>query len=338
MATPGVTQLRALMARHRRESTYVTVALAVLVASVAAGLTARDRIAAADTQRNRLRSIEHDMTTFRAAFRQPSLEERAFRLSDSLAVAVARDARFSVAQRVAQRAEQLGLTDVRVRFAPADSDEAPATPELSGARIAVADYSLGVDCRGDLAALLSLVDQLPPSVALQRLAAERSPVGGAVDYHLALAVFESSADTSRAVGGADDAQQVAQLLPYAVPPRDSDLAIRFADAVSLTRDPFVPRSLARIDASPAAERAVAERAVAERAVDDTRKEPAASYHVTTTLMAGARRAALINDQLVYVGESLPDGSKLTAVERDRVVLTDHRGVAHTVAVAREGES
>ena len=31
---------------------------------------------------------------------------------------------------------------------------------------------------------------------------------------------------------------------------------------------------------------------------------------------------MINDQLFYVGESLPDGSKLTSVERDRVVVSN----------------
>ena len=67
------------------------------------------------------------------------------------------------------------------------------------------------------------------------------------------------------------------------------------------------------------------------------RQPFVAYHVTTTLMAGSRRAALINDQLIYVGERLPDGSRLTSVERDRVVVTDHNGTAHTVAVAREGE-
>ncbi|MGH9883930.1 MAG: hypothetical protein ACREBE_00260 [bacterium] len=39
---------------------------------------------------------------------------------------------------------------------------------------------------------------------------------------------------------------------------------------------------------------------------------------------------------MYIGDTLPGGVKLTAVERDRVVLTDSRGTAHSVAV-KEGE-
>jgi len=324
-----IASLRQTVARHRRESVRVGIALAVLVVSIAAGVAARNRIAPVVIQRNRLRSTDHDLTTFRSAFRQASLEERAFRFPDSLAVFVAREARFSVAQRVAQRAEQLGLTDVRVRFAAADSAEAPTVPELSDAHVAVADYSIGLDCRGSLAALLSLVNALPPSVALQRVSAERVPVTGAVDYHLALAVFESAADSVATPVASDAIQQVAQLLPYATTPSDSELAVVAAKDVSLARDPFVGRSIARIVASAPAE--------LELLVEEPTKVPAPAYHVTTTLMAGARRAALINDKLIYVGESLPDGSKLTSVERDRVVVTDQHGTAHTVAVAREGE-
>lgn len=330
--------LRGIVTRHRRESIRVGIALGVAVVSVIVGAAARNRIAPVAIQRNRLRSTQHDIVAFRAAFRHASLEERAFRLPDSLSVAVARDARFSVAQRLAQRAEQLGLTSVRVRFAAADSGEAPAIPEVSDTRVAVADYSIALDCRGDFASLLALVNQLPASVSLQRLGAERAPVGGAVDYHLALAVFESSKDSTTAPVAGDALQQVAQLLPYATPPGDSELAITPAGGVSVLRDPFVGRSIARIAAVAPVGAVAAGAGVATAPTVETAKVPAPVYRVTTTLMAGARRAALINDQLIYVGESLPDGSKLTSVERDRVIVTDHSGTAHIVAVAREGES
>jgi len=333
MAAVNVAKVRALAVQHRRESAYIGVALAVFVASIAGGVSARNRMPAIEIQRNRLRSIAHDITTFHAAFRQASLEERAFRFPDSLAVAVSRDARFSVAQRVTQRAEQLGLTDVRVRFAPPDSmdpaAEPPTAPELSSMHIAVADYTLAVDCRGDFSTLLSLVDNLPASVALQRLDGDRAPVGGAVDYHLTLAVFESGADTTHVPAATADVQQVAQLLPYAGAPGDSDLVVASGGVVSPTPDPFAHRAIARIAAVAPAK---------PNAANAQSKIPAPVYHVTTTLMAGARRAALINDQLIYVGESLPDGSKLTAVERDRVIVTDHSGVAHSVAVAKEGDT
>ena len=56
--------------------------------------------------------------------------------------------------------------------------------------IAVADYTMTVDGIGSLGAVLSLINHLPPSVALQRLTATRSKNGA--EYHLVLAVFESA--------------------------------------------------------------------------------------------------------------------------------------------------
>jgi hypothetical protein len=321
-----VAALRTTIARHRRESVAVACALIVIVVSLASGSAARARIAPAQRQRDSLRGIDQGLATFRAAFRPASLAERAFRLPDSLAISVSRDARFSVAQRVAQRAEQLGLTEVRVRFASVDSEQPPAATDLGDAPVAVADYLLVVDARGNASAAFSLVDQLPPSVRVEEMRAEHASVGDAAAFRLTLAVFETPGDSGRAVDGVDGAARVARLLPYAGGVADSDLVIRVPMEVALTRHLAVG-----LAATPAA--ASTEPRLAARPAQTA----ARVYHVTTTLMAGARRAALINDQLIYVGESLPDGSKLTTVERDRVVLTDPGGVTHTVAVAGEGE-
>jgi hypothetical protein len=40
--------------------------------------------------------------------------------------------------------------------------------------------------------------------------------------------------------------------------------------------------------------------------------------------------------LIYVGENVPGGGKLTSVERDRIVVTDAQGTSHVVAV-KEGD-
>ena len=67
--------------------------------------------------------------------------------------------------------------------------------------------------------------------------------------------------------------------------------------------------------------------------------PNSRYHGigTATLMAGIRRAAVINDELIYLGDSIPGGGTLTSVERDRIVVTDSKGVTHTLAV-KEGDA
>lgn len=121
---------------------------------------------------------------------------------------------------------------------------------------------------------------------------------------------------------------LAQLAPYTAPLSDTLRTIPSAtDSIAPRRDPFLGQPVPRVAAEK--QPAGADEAPPARANTE-------AWRVTTTLMAGNRRAALINDALVYVGDPLPDGSRLTTVERDHVVVTDQKGAAHTVAVAKEG--
>lgn len=119
---------------------------------------------------------------------------------------------------------------------------------------------------------------------------------------------------------------VTDLLPYTTPVADSARAIAAAPSlVATARDPFAAQAVARApETHPAITQSAQPRAEKE------------AWRVTTTLLSGSRRAALINDELIYVGDPLPDGSRLTRVEHDHVVVTDQKGAAHTVAVAKEG--
>jgi len=130
-----------------------------------------------------------------------------------------------------------------------------------------------------------------------------------------------------AVAAPMPSSQFSQLMAYATPLPDSVQAVASWDApVAISRDPF----------SPPETYAVAPRMAIHKAPSAPRAvEP--RWDVTAILIAGARRAALINGVLVNIGELAPGGATLTAVERDRVVLTDPRGTAHTVAV-KEGDS
>ena len=117
---------------------------------------------------------------------------------------------------------------------------------------------------------------------------------------------------------------LADLMPYSQPITDTAVPARIArPVVALARDPFaappVPASEISHD---------------ERGADVPKKEY--GLHVTATMIAGSRRAAVINDQLIYVGDSVPGGGKLTSVERDRIVVTDPQGTSHVVAV-KEGD-
>lgn len=135
----------------------------------------------------------------------------------------------------------------------------------------------------------------------------------------------------------DPSPNLAQLVQYAAPVSDSAASEASVSAatpsISLRRDPFAPSSVpATADESP--------RTDARGPKGDSKDREAVStseLQVTATLMAGDRRAAVINDSLVYVGEPVPGGGRLTTVERDRVVVTDAKGAAYTLAVTpRDG--
>jgi hypothetical protein len=119
--------------------------------------------------------------------------------------------------------------------------------------------------------------------------------------------------------------QLAQLLPYAAPVPDSlGSSLPVPENVALPRDPFVGR-----------EPVAAARPAGNGAAPVVQHSEGPKWEVTATLTSGARRAAVINDALIYVGDTLPGGSRLTSVERDRVVLTDAKGTPHTVAVKED---
>ncbi len=123
--------------------------------------------------------------------------------------------------------------------------------------------------------------------------------------------------------------QLTPLMPYTQPLADTVAVPRAGRvAVSLARDPFGAAVIAQSSQSSHS---------SGGAVAASAPREGASLHVTATMIGGARRAAVINDMLVYVGDQVPGGGKLTSVERDRVVVTDTKGTSHVVAV-KEGEN
>lgn len=320
MATT-LAQLRSVAARYRVQSALIGASVA-FIGFVVVGLRLRHSAELVRLEAGRLSATETELTRFRAAFSPSSAEYdlRLSQLADSLGIAIARDHRVALAQQVAARAEALGLSAVRVRFAPVDSAAVPRPPELATRSIAIADYALALECDGTLAAVLSLLGQLPPSVPLERLGAVRAR--GATQYRLAFAVFESSSGG----GSQSSSAQLAELMSFAKPLSESLAATPvIGPTVTLSGDPLG----AGVAAQPVVQRMARASRIARRA-------DAPAWDVSATLIAGARRAALINGVLVSVGDAVSAGVTLTAVERDRVVLTDQKGAAHTIAV-KEGE-
>jgi len=115
------------------------------------------------------------------------------------------------------------------------------------------------------------------------------------------------------------------LRPYLAPLADS-ATVRAESAVTAAiRDPFGATSPAPIVTPGIGARQV------------TRTSRRTPWVVTTILLDGSRKSAIVNDTWVNLGDSLAGGSRLTAVERDHVVVTDAKGVRHTIAL-QGGES
>ena len=113
---------------------------------------------------------------------------------------------------------------------------------------------------------------------------------------------------------------VAPLMPYAAPIADlvnaSDDSV--VDANAPVHDPFgYAQTSSHSD---------------ERPVEAMKPPPTPHWSVSTTMVSGAKSAAIIDDQLVYVGDALPGGGRLTAVERDRVTVIDAKGASHVLTV------
>jgi hypothetical protein len=114
---------------------------------------------------------------------------------------------------------------------------------------------------------------------------------------------------------------LARLTPFASLVSDS-LTVRLSSvgSVALRRDPFGTTRAPRFTVTQVGSAA------------KPAPVPPRTWNVSATLMVGSRRAAIIDDVLINVGDMLPGGVTLTSVERDSVVLTDSRGKAHTIVV------
>jgi len=190
-----LSHLKMLATRHRVHAEAIGVAAFAFIAFTVLGIAARHRLATAQLERTRASSVAAEVSDFRNGFRssQPGGESLPSSAVDAFAIAAPRDTRVSLAQQVASSAESAGLTGVRVMFATPDSAAPPVRPELFSATVAVADYTIVIEGAGSFAAVLSLVNELPASVALERLIAVRDKSGS--HYRLTLAVFEPGGPT-----------------------------------------------------------------------------------------------------------------------------------------------
>lgn len=184
-------RLSMLMRTCRAQILIGSASIVAFVGFTGIGIAARRRAAAASVEMDQLASIRSEVSNFRSVFESsPADDARLQSVGDNTVVSTTHDLRVSLAEQVASRAEHAGLANVRVRFTQADSAAAPPRPELMRSSITIASYTMTVDAAGSLGAVLSLVNQLPASVAVQRLTATRAKNGA--EYRLVLAVLESA--------------------------------------------------------------------------------------------------------------------------------------------------
>lgn len=131
-----------------------------------------------------------------------------------------------------------------------------------------------------------------------------------------------AAPDTLSVGAADDSiERYLAPVPAAVPRTPSGYA------TGGTTDPF-GRSMPRADeAAPSA--TAASSPVSER-------PRARSWTLTAILITETRRAAVINEQLVGVGDALPGGGRVIAVERDHVVIATADGARRQLTLSDGG--
>lgn len=55
------------------------------------------------------------------------------------------------------------------------------------------------------------------------------------------------------------------------------------------------------------------------------------------LITSDRRSAVVNDEIVSVGDVVPGGARVVAIERDRVVIVTPAGVRRTLTVQPGGQ-
>jgi hypothetical protein len=93
------------------------------------------------------------------------------------------------------------------------------------------------------------------------------------------------------------------------------------------RDPFVSMGVAGVS-----------RNQPSLGTSDVSNQPAErQWVVSTILVEGSKKSAIVNNAWVTIGDSLGGGSRLTAVERDHIVVTDAKGIRHKVPI-QGGES
>lgn len=231
--------------------------------------------------------------------------------------------RIALLQLISRRAADVGLPDARITLTAGRGEVGRDEVEWG---VTAADYGVFVQLRGDYWSVVALLGALPPMVEVRQVDLVRD--AGVLIAELDLTVYRAAGPEAAAFPGPRrrSATEWTALAPYLGPVAGSTPAFAAADesgAVRRGRDPFmaaVPQRAPRI-APPAATRP---------------PEPGGSWSVSAILITGERRVAVIDERVVAPGDTLDGGARVTAIERDHVVVRDGRGRVRQLTVNRRG--
>lgn len=115
---------------------------------------------------------------------------------------------------------------------------------------------------------------------------------------------------------------MAELTPYVEPVAGSAVAYEAESPLEQTRDPFSPVSLYVTEAPLAPDRPVA--------------APEPRWVASAILITQDRRSAVVDDQIVSVGDVLGGGARVVAIEREHVEIVTPAGVRRRLTVQPGG--
>lgn len=221
-----------------------------------------------------------------------------------LELGVVGDERMTMAHTITRAAEAAGLRDVRLAITSADTTGSEGRLSTEGVRRKSAPFGVTVQSHGGLRPVIAFLGLLPPSVAATQVNVERQ--GGGTNS-ISLAVYELQF-----------ANNPPPMSFAALPaPARLDTASRRFDP-QLTRDPLASSEIpvAKTPGTPTVSRTSGQ----ER-------------RLTAILIADDRPVAVINDKVVEVGTSLPDGARVSRIQADRVWLVEKTGSWRVLTLA-----
>lgn len=179
---------------HRARIEGAALFAVLLFIAVGVGTAAFRRAAALNAEANRLERVQSTAEVWRRGYRAPSAAEmlawqRAGTEMSQLALREPR--RLELLRLVAQRAEEVGVPEARVRIVPVEQLGSIPPREADTLVIASADYGLSAEFTAPYESALALLEALPTALAPLRLEMRKAANGVAVRLLIAVYTVET---------------------------------------------------------------------------------------------------------------------------------------------------